>query len=42
MDNTSLVTQDLKEKGKYEEALKQLKVITLEEFIEYKNQNKDE
>ena len=42
MDNTSLVTQELKEKGKYEEALKQLKVITLEEFIEYKNKNKDE
>ena len=42
MDETSPITQDLKEKEKYEEALSQLKVITLEEFIEYKNQNKDE
>ena len=42
MDDTSLYTQGLKEEGKYEEALSQLKVITLEEFIEYKNKGKDD
>ena len=41
-DETSLFTIYSKENGTFEQMKKMLQVITIEEYIEYKNQNKDE
>lgn len=41
-DDTSELTKHLKNKGLLEQYKKNLKVITLKEYIEFINQNKDE
>jgi hypothetical protein len=36
LDETSIMHKTLKENGKYEKSIKQLEIITFEEFLEYK------
>ena len=41
-DETSIFTKSVKESGNFEEMVKMLKVITIEEYIEFINQNKND